>query len=221
MQPIVDSSAPSHPHSVAVMIDLIWTLLDHAGEHATLLIVCVFLFAVIDAALGVGAVLPGETGIVLAAIALADSPAHVALAVVAAAAGAFLGDHIGFAVGRTLGPRLGETKLIKRLGQDRWMTARDFVARRFWVVIVARLMPGIRTLVAAAAGASTIRYRRFAAICAVAAVIWATLWVVGGATIGRVLLEIVDQYTIPSLLVAGAAIVTAVVVQRRRVQASS
>src|SRR5690606_40009065 len=210
MQPIVDSGAPSHPHSVAVMIDLIWTLLDQAGEHATLLLVCVLLFAVIDAALGVGAILPGETGIVLAAIALANSPVHVALAVVAAAAGAFLGDHIGFAVGRKLGPRLGETKLIKRLGQDRWMTALDFVAGRFWVVIVARLMPGIRTLVAAAAGTSTIRYRRFAAICAVAAVIWATLWVVGGAMIGRVLLEIVDKYTIPSLLVAAAAIVIAV-----------
>ena len=55
----------------------------------------------IDAALGVGAILPGETGIVLAAMALADSPLHVALAVVAAAAGAFLGDHIGFAVGRS------------------------------------------------------------------------------------------------------------------------
>lgn len=203
------------------MIDLIWTVLDHAGEHAGLLLACVFLFAAIDAALGVGVVLPGETGIVFAAIALADSPTNLALAVATAAAGAFLGDHIGFAIGRKLGPRLGETKLIRRLGQDRWMTARDFVARRFWVVIVARLMPGIRTLVAAAAGASTIRYQRFAAICAVAAVIWATLWVVGGATIGRGLLEIVDQYTIPSLLVAGAAIITAVAIQRRRGRARS
>lgn len=200
------------------MIDLIWTLLDHAGDHAILLVVCVFLFAVIDAALGVGAVVPGETGIVLAAIALADSPVHLALAVVAAASGAFLGDHIGFALGRKLGPRLGETKLINRLGADRWMSARDFVARRFWVVIVARLMPGIRTLVAAAAGASTIRYWRFASICAFAAVIWATLWVVGGAMIGRVLLEIVDEYTIPSLLLAGTAIVVAVIVRHRRVR---
>lgn len=203
------------------MIDLIWTLLDRAGEHATLLLVCIFLFAAIDAALGVGAILPGETGIVLAAMALADSPLHVALAVVAAATGAFLGDHIGFAVGRKLGPRLGETRLIKRLGQDRWMTSRDFVARQFWVVIVARLMPGIRTLVAAAAGASTIRYRRFAAICAVAAVIWATLWVIGGAMIGPVLLQIVGRYTIPSLLVAGAAVLAAVIVRRRRAQARS
>jgi len=203
------------------MIDLIWTLLDLAGEHATLLLVCIFLFAAIDAALGVGAILPGETGIVLAAMALADSPLHVALAVVAAAAGAFLGDHIGFAVGRKLGPRLGDTRLIKRLGEDRWMTARDFVARQFWVVIVARLMPGVRTLVAAAAGASPIRYRRFAAICAVAAVIWATLWVIGGVTLGPVLLHIVGRYTIPSLLIAGAAVLAAVIVRGRRARARS
>ena len=202
------------------MIDLVWMLLDRAGQHAAVLLVGVFLFAVVDAALGVGAALPGETGIVLAAIALVDDPVHLALAVVAAAAGAFLGDHIGFAVGRRLGPRLGETRLIARLGQDTWMTARVFVARRFWVVIVARLMPGIRTFVAAAAGASTISHRRFAVICAVAAMIWATVWVVGGAALGPVLLEIVDRYTIPSLVIAGLAVITAVSCTRRRARVS-
>lgn len=203
------------------MIDFIWAVLEHAGEHVALLLLGVFMFAVIDAALGVGAILPGETGVVLAVIALADSPIHIAFAVVAAAAGAFIGDHIGFAVGRMMGPRLGESRLIKRLGKDRWMSARDFVARRFWVVIVARLMPGVRTLVAAAAGASTIRYRRFAAICAVAAMIWATLWVVGGATLGRMLLEVVDRYTVPSLIVAGLVVIAAVIGQRWRARVSS
>lgn len=52
-----------------------------------------------------------------------------------------------------------------------------------WVVIVARLLPGVRTFVSAAAGASTMRYGRFAASCGIAAVAWATIWVVGGAAL--------------------------------------
>ncbi|MFI6517580.1 DedA family protein [Spirillospora sp. NPDC050679] len=195
------------------MIDFIWPLLGRAGDNVALVLVAVFLFALVDAALGVGAFLPGETAVVLAAIALADDTVHIMLAVVAAAVGAFAGDHIGFLVGRMFGPRLGATKLIRRLGQDNWTRAGDYVARRFWVVIAARLMPGIRTLVSAAAGASPIRYPRFAAICAVAAVLWATLWVVGGAIVGRTLLDVVDRYTVPSLLVVALALAVTVAVR--------
>src|SRR5690554_3659012 len=203
------------------MIDFIWSLLDQAGQHAALVLAAVAVFAIVDAALGVGAVLPGETAVVLAAIALADNPVHVAFAIVAAAAGAFTGDHIGFLVGRMLGPRLGETRLIRRLGQDEWNKARSFVARRFWVVIVARLMPGIRTFVAAAAGASSIRYGRFALICGIAATLWATIWVVGGATMGRALLELVDRYTAPSLIGAAVIVLAVVVIRRRRARVTS
>jgi membrane-associated protein len=163
------------------------------------------IFSAIDSALGVGAILPGETAVVLAAIALAGDPGHVALAILAAAAGAFIGDHIRFAVGRVLGPRLEDTKLIRRLGHDKWDEARSFVAGRFWVIILAQLMPGVRTFVSAAAGASSMRYGRFAIICGAAAAIWATIWVIGGVTVGSALLDFVDNYTLPSLAIVYVA----------------
>lgn len=202
--------------SVADVIDLLWTLLDCAGDQVVLVLLCVALFAVLDSALGIGAILPGETALVLAATALADEPAHVVMAIGAAAIGAFAGDHVGFAVGRRFGPRLGETRLMRRLGTDGWERAQDLVARQFWVIVVARLLPGVRTFVAAAAGASTIRYGRFALICSIAATLWATLWVLGGALLGRTVLEIVDRWTIPSLLVFVAVIAAVVVVRRLR-----
>src|SRR5690625_1014426 len=131
----------------------------------------------------------------------------LAAGVFVAALGAFLGDHVGFAVGRGLGARLGDTRLIKRLGRDRWEKARYYVAGRFWIVILARLLPGIRTLVAAAAGASAVPYSRFATACGVAALLWAGLWVVGGALIGNALLDVVERYTLPALIVVAAALV--------------
>lgn len=198
------------------MIDFIRTVLDHAGQHVVLLLVCVLVFAAVDAALGVGAILPGETAVVFAAMALADSPAHIAAAVASAAAGAFIGDHIGFAIGRASGDRLAGSRLIGRLGRHRWDDALGFVARRFWVVIVARLLPGVRTLVSAAAGASGMPYPRFAWICAVAASIWAAIWVIGGALVGNAFLTLVEHYTVPALAAAAAAVVVAALVARGR-----
>ena len=189
------------------MVDLLRMFLAQAGEHVTLVLACMLLFAAVDAALGIGAVLPGETGIVLAAVTLSDRPELPAAGVFVAALGAFLGDHVGFAVGRGLGARLGDTRLIKRLGRDRWEKARYYVAGRFWIVILARLLPGIRTLVAAAAGASAVPYSRFATACSVAALLWAGLWVVGGALIGNALLDVVERYTLPALIVVAAALV--------------
>jgi membrane-associated protein len=188
------------------MVELLRTLLAQASEHVTLVLTCVLLFAALDAALGVGVVLPGETGIVLAAITLSDRAELLAAGVFAAALGAFLGDHVGFAVGRSFGSRLGDTRMIQRLGRHRWEKARHYVAGRFWIVILARLLPGIRTLVAAAAGASAARYSRFAAASGLAALLWATLWVIGGALIGNALLDIVERYTLPALLALAAAL---------------
>ncbi|MHC9896869.1 DedA family protein [Corynebacterium diphtheriae] len=193
--------------TVVCMVDLLRMFLAQAGEHVTLLLACMLLFAALDAALGIGAVLPGETGIVLAAVTLSDRAELLAAGVFVAALGAFLGDHVGFAVGRGLGARLGDTRLIKRLGRDRWEKARYYVAGRFWIVILARLLPGIRTLVAAAAGASAVPYSRFATACGVAALLWAGLWVVGGALIGNALLDVVERYALPALIVVAAALV--------------
>lgn len=198
------------------MVELLRTLLAQAGEHITLVLACMLLFAALDAALGIGAVLPGETGIVLAAIMLSDRAELLAAGVFVAALGAFLGDHVGFAVGRGLGARLGDTRLIKRLGRDRWEKARYYVAGRFWVVIIARLLPGIRTLVAAAAGASAVPYSRFATACGLAALLWAGLWVVGGALIGNALLDIVERYTLPAFVVVAAALAVWILARHKR-----
>ena len=44
------------------MVDLLRMFLAQAGEHVTLLLACMLLFAALDAALGIGAVLPGGNG---------------------------------------------------------------------------------------------------------------------------------------------------------------
>jgi hypothetical protein len=66
---------------------------------ALFVLVCVMVFSAIDSALGVGAILPGETAVVLAAIALAGDPGHVALRSIRdhlRCRRGDMGDHLGY-----------------------------------------------------------------------------------------------------------------------------
>ncbi|THV33500.1 DedA family protein [Glycomyces buryatensis] len=195
------------------MLDQFTQFLDAAGEHGPAVLAFVFVVSAVEAVFGLGALVPAETALVLAAIVLAESPLLFA-AVFAAAAGAFIGDHFGFAIGRRLGTRIADTRAVRRIGMERWHQAGRFVERRgVGVIVVARLLPGIRTLVAAAAGASQIRYRRFAPATGIAALVWSLLWVLGGATLGPAFLQIAERATLP-VLTAVAAVVAAVIVLR-------
>ncbi|GAB3254472.1 DedA family protein [Arthrobacter pigmenti] len=194
-------------------------ILDTVGHHGGLILAVVFIASIVEAAFGLGALLPGETVLVLAAVALAPSPLLM-LAVLAAAAGAFIGDHIGFLIGRKLGARMAGTAVVRRIGTDRWDAATEFVKRRgFWLIVIARLLPGVRTLVAAAAGASDMRYRRFALATGTAASIWSVLWVMGGAALGSAFLEFAGKAAVPTLA-AVAVIVAGIVAVRRALRSA-
>ncbi|MFC4333993.1 DedA family protein [Salininema proteolyticum] len=198
------------------MLDHIAELLDAAGDYGPIVLGVVFVLAVLEAVFGLGAIVPAETAIVLAAMALAGSPMLLA-AVPIAAAGAFLGDQIGYAVGRRFGPRLSGSRAVRKVGAHRWDEATRFVRRRgIPVIVVARLLPGVRTLVSAAAGALRLDYRRFAAATVLASLAWSALWVLGGARIGSTLLDLSDGVLAVVMAAAGAAIVGSVVFRRVR-----
>lgn len=189
-------------------------LLDVAAEQAPLVCLVVLVAAFGESALGVGVVVPGETILLAAAVVLADSPWLVG-ALGAAWLGAFAADHVGFAVGRRLGPTLRTSRAVRWIGVERWQGAVDVVERRgWWVLIGARLLPGVRTLVSAAAGASSLAYRRFAAMTALATLLWSGLWVLGGAAAGQALLAVGDvRIVVPAV---AALVVTAWIVRRSR-----
>lgn len=177
------------------MLELMRTIAGQADEHVTLLLVCVLLLTLLESSMGIGVAVPGETGVALAAMTVAGNPQLILVTITVAAAGCFVGDHIGFAIGRGVGSRLSRSKLIHRLGTHRWDSARQQVMGRFWTVILARLLSGVKTFVAPAAGTATMSYARFAAISGIAAILWATTWVVNGAAIGPALLKNAEIYT--------------------------
>ncbi len=129
---------------------------------------------------GLGMFLPGEVAISGIASGLPGVPQAVVL-VVFVTAGAVLGDHLGYVVGRRGGTRLGSSRLVRRLGVDKWDRATALVKRRgMLAVLVSRMLPVVRSVTPAVAGVSGLTYRRFALASVVGSACWATLWVGAG-----------------------------------------
>jgi membrane-associated protein len=133
--------------------------------------VIVLLFAVIDAVLPV---VPSETAVITAGVVAAAGDLSLPLVIVAAAAGAFLGDNLGYGLGRRYGNRAKDrffhgNKAVRRID---W-AKRQLEQRGGELIAVARFIPGGRTAVTVTAGLTQFPWRRFAAYDAGAGIIWA------------------------------------------------
>lgn len=142
-----------------------------------------FCLAFAESGLGLGMILPGETAVVVLAATLHSTPEMILLGV-AVAVGASLGDHVGYVLGRRYGDALRETKAVRRLGRQHYDRATDLLRRRGGLaVFMTRLIPVVRTLTPAAAGASGLDYRRFAPASLAGSALWSTVYVGGGSLV--------------------------------------
>jgi membrane-associated protein len=145
-----------------------------------------FSLAFAESGLGLGMVMPGETAVVVLASTMSSTWVLIGLAV-AVTLGASLGDHVGYLLGRRYGDALGETRAVRRLGRHHFDRATDLLRRRGGTaVFMTRLVPVVRTLTPAAAGASGLPYRRFAPASLAGSALWATVYVGGGSVVAGV-----------------------------------
>jgi membrane protein DedA with SNARE-associated domain len=95
--------------------------------------------------------------------------------------GSLAGESVGFTLGRWFGHRIRRSKLGQRLGENNWIRAEQYVARRGGIAIfVSRFLPVLHSLVPLTVGMSELRYRRFIAWTAPACLVWATAYVTVG-----------------------------------------
>jgi membrane protein DedA with SNARE-associated domain len=130
----------------------------------------------------VGVPVPGETMLIIASVyAGATGELSIALVVAAAAAGAIVGDNIGYGVGRH-----GGWRLLRRYGHFVKLDERKLKLGRYLfmrhggkVVFFGRFVGILRTYAAALAGANQMRFRRFLAFNAAGGVVWAFIYALG------------------------------------------
>ncbi len=161
------------------MLDVASALLVTYGYWAVLLFVAVE---------SVGIPVPGETMLLTAAIyAGVTHQLHIALVVAAAAAGAIVGDNVGYLIGRE-----GGYRLLHRYGRyvrldERRLRLGEYLFQRHGgtVVFCGRFVAVLRMWAAFLAGTHRMPWRPFLVYNAAGGIVWATLIGLGGYALGH------------------------------------
>jgi membrane protein DedA with SNARE-associated domain len=133
------------------------------------------LFAFV-AAESAGALVPGETSLIVASALAAQGQLSLPLVIAVAAGAAIVGDNVGYLIGRR-----GLRRLVDRPG--RWAAGRrrlvergeDFFARHGpAAVFFGRWLPGMRVVTSWLAGADRMPWRRFLLWNALGGIAWAS-----------------------------------------------
>jgi membrane protein DedA with SNARE-associated domain len=172
---------------------------------------------VIVALESMGVPIPGETALVSAAVyAGTTQDLGVLQVILAATAGAILGDNIGFWVGRRFGLRL----LLRhghRMGLDeRRLKLGQYLFRRYGgkIVFFGRFVALLRTWAALLAGANQMPWRQFFFFNAMGAVAWTTSVGVGGYAFGVSIDRVLGPFGIVLLIAVVVIGFTAVIYLR-------
>lgn len=153
-----------------------------SGSNWSYLIV--FAIAAIDAFFPV---VPSEATAIAAGVVAGTGGLHVELVILAAAAGALLGDNITFFGGHYLGEHLDQRFFQGEKSKKRVDWARRTLDERGpYLIVVARFIPGGRTVTMFTAGfVETFPWRRFIVFDLIACTIWGSYAVLLGYFGGR------------------------------------
>jgi undecaprenyl-diphosphatase len=134
-----------------------------------------------------GALVPGETALILAAALAADGGLSLPVVIAVAAGAAIVGDNIGYVIGRR-----GLRRLLDRPG--RWAESRRKLVERGEVffqrhgsaaVFFGRWLPGLRVVASWLAGADGMPWPRFLVWNALGGISWATTIGVAAYVLGK------------------------------------
>ncbi|NHN57189.1 DedA family protein [Calidifontibacter sp. DB0510] len=149
-----------------------------------LVFVVVGLLVFAEDALFVGFVLPGETAAVLGGVVASQGRISVVAMCAVVVLAAIAGDSVGYEVGRKLGPRLLQLKVLdkRRAKLDQ---AQDFLRRRGGsAVFLGRFIAFFRAVMPALAGTARMRYPVFLAFNALGGLVWGIGFVLLGYLAG-------------------------------------
>jgi membrane-associated protein len=187
------------------------TSLIHLPAHLGYLI----LFALTGAE-SAGVPVPGETALITGGVLAHHGQFHIGLVIAVAAAGAIVGDNIGYLIGRSGGRRLLERPgPFEKQRRDALRHGEPFFAKHGpKAVFLARWVIGVRLAAAWLAGINRMHWLTFAFWNALGGIAWATTVGLAAYLLGPAAEHVFKTVGIGGVAVAGA-IALAYVVWRR------
>jgi membrane protein DedA with SNARE-associated domain len=183
-----------------------------------LVAVSVFVLPALEASALVGLIVPGETSMLLGGAYAATGRLSLALLIPLGAAGAVVGDSIGYWLGARHGERIAHGRLGRLVGEEGWRRAHTQLRKRgFVAVLFGRFPPVLRTLVPLLAGMAHVPYRTFVVANVSGGVVWATTSVLLGYAAGQAWRRVAQLHGLIGVIVLGVLLCALVALWVRRV----
>ncbi len=195
------------------------------GSH-----VAVLAYLVVGLVIGIesmGVPLPGETTLIAAALLASQGDLNLVIVIAAAAAGAIIGDSIGYFIGRKAGRGLFERlgRRFKHFSEDRIVKAEKYFHKYgVWTVFFGRFVALLRIFAGPMAGMLRMPYPQFLAANAAGGIAWSTTIGIVAFNIGDNADRIFGQVSVWALVAVAVAVVGAYVIiklRRRRSEQTS
>jgi membrane-associated protein len=153
-------------------------------------------------------ILPGDSLLFAVGLFVATGQVHVnlGLAIVALCAAAFLGNVVGYEIGRAIGTPLYERdgRILKKKYFDQ--TTAFFDKHGNKALVIGRFVPIVRTFITVVAGVSRMERRRFFTWSAVGAVLWGAGLTIVGYFLGKSLPGLADKLEIAVVLIVAVSV---------------
>lgn len=187
---------------------------------APLALALVFALPALEASAFVGIIFPGEIAVVLGGVLANQGQLSLPATLIAAVAGAVIGDQVGYAVGSRWGASLLRKLPDRILDDEKLDKSREYLARMgVKGVVLGRWTAALRALIPGLAGMSSMPYGRFAVANVIGGTIWAIAFVMVGYLAGSSYSTILRSFNTAGYVLLGlvvAGLLVAWVVHRRR-----
>lgn len=155
----------------------------------------------IESGLLVGFFLPGDSLLFAAGFLASQHFIPLIPLLVLSFVGAVLGDNLGYAIGKRLGPRLftkEESFFFRRDNVEKTKSYFNHYGPK--TILLARFIPVVRTFAPVMAGVGAMRYRTFVAYNLIGGFLWSVCIPLLGYALGANVPD-VDRYLVPIILV--------------------
>ncbi|MGJ8670305.1 MAG: DedA family protein [Oceanococcus sp.] len=148
-------------------------LIQWAQDNREFAIVVIPLLAFMETCIGIGLFVSSIFLVIVCSIFYSKGWASMESMAIMAMLGSSLGDHVGFYVGRAVGPGMHKLKIVQK-NQSKWDKAEGLV-RRFgsYAIFIGRFIPAIRSLIPAMLGISEFQRLRYTTLDLMACGVWA------------------------------------------------
>lgn len=174
--------------------------LDPGFLVATFGLIGIFVIVFAESGLFFGFFLPGDSLLFTAGLLASQGHFSVVLLWIGCMVAAIMGDSVGYAFGKRVGPRIffkEDSFFFHKKHIERTRVFFEKYGKK--TIILARFVPIVRTFAPILAGVGQMEYRIFASYNVIGGILWSTLLIFLGFGLGSVIPSI-DRYLLPIVL---------------------